>query len=242
MVNENTIVLITGVSSGIGRTTACLLADYGFTVFGTSRNPNSIRPIDNVIIIKMDLTSESSIKSGVDNIIESKGKIDVIINNAGYMLAGAIEETFIDEAIEQFNINLFGVMRLVYVLLPYFRKARSGKIINIGSALGRSARPFLGIYSASKHALEGYTKSLYHEAKPFNIHATLVEPLYVDTPLFENRKTVADHEPEYDPHFTDTVEMLQRNINNAPPALKVANQILKIIHSAEPNFRYPIDY
>src|SRR6058998_1295203 len=175
-------VLVTGTSSGIGQAIARLLAERGFNVFGTARKPAAGRS-SNVTMVALDVRSDDSVRSCVQQVLSQTGRIDVLVNNAGYTLMGAAEETSLDEAKAQLETNFFGVVRMVKAVLPRMRKAGSGKIINIGSLAGITAIPFGSFYTASKFALEGYTEALWHELRPFGIHATLIEPGFVSTPI-----------------------------------------------------------
>jgi NAD(P)-dependent dehydrogenase (short-subunit alcohol dehydrogenase family) len=157
------VVLITGASSGVGQSTARLLARRGFTVFGTSRNPSSADRVPGVEMLTLDVRDDDSVRACVETILHRSGRLDVVINNAGYELAGALEELSSEEARAQFETNFFGVVRMVNAVLPLMRHQKRGHIINVSSLTGLTASPFLGIYSASKFALEGYTEALRHE-------------------------------------------------------------------------------
>jgi NAD(P)-dependent dehydrogenase (short-subunit alcohol dehydrogenase family) len=151
------VVLITGASSGVGQATARLLSERGYKVFGTSRDPARAEPIPTVEILALDVHADDSVRACVEATFSRGGRIDVLINNAGYELAGALEELLPEEARAQFETNFFGVVGMVNAVLPFMRRQQRGHIINVGSLSGLSSIPFLGIYSASKFALEGYT-------------------------------------------------------------------------------------
>ncbi len=152
MSNPKTI-LITGASSGVGQATARLLAQQGHRVFGTSRHPSDRGEASpNITLIALDVRFDESVTAGINTVLGQAGHIDVLINNAGYELAGALEEATLDEAKAQFETNFFGVIRMVNAILPMMRQQRRGQIINISSLTGFVAVPFLGIYSASKLA------------------------------------------------------------------------------------------
>jgi NAD(P)-dependent dehydrogenase (short-subunit alcohol dehydrogenase family) len=170
--SEKRTVLITGVSSGIGQATAGLLARGGYTVFGASRNPAIAEPIPGVEMLPLDVCSDESVRACIDTLFARVAHLDVLVNNAGYALRGALEEVTLQEAKAQFETNLFGIVRMTKGVLPTMRKQGHGQIINISSAVGLAALPFVGFYSASKFALEGYTEALRHEVKPFNIQLT----------------------------------------------------------------------
>ena len=176
------VVLITGASSGVGQSTARLLSQKGYKVFGTSRNPASAEAIPAVEMLALDVRSDDSVAACVKAVTNEAGRIDVLVNNAAYELAGALEETSMDEAKTQFETNFFGVIRMVKAVLPSMRQQKQGQIINVSSLSGVSSIPFMGIYSASKFALEGYTEALRLEVNPFNIHVSLTEAGFLKTP------------------------------------------------------------
>src|SRR5215813_2912337 len=182
------VVLITGASSGVGQATARLLSENGYRVFGTSRNPAGARAIPTVEMLALDVRSDASVSACVTAVVKQAGRVDVLVNNAAYELAGALEEISLEEAKAQFETNFFGVVRMVKAVLPSMRQQRQGQIINVSSFSGLSAIPFLGIYSASKFALEGYTEALRMELKPFDIHVSLTEAAFLKTPMMDKRQ------------------------------------------------------
>src|SRR5574341_1645225 len=167
--SERKVVLVTGASSGIGQAIARLLAQKGFIVFGTSRNPLDGEKMSGLEVLPLEVRSDDSVQACVNAVLTKAGRLDILINNAGYEVASALEETSIAEAKSQFETNLFGVMRMVKAVLPLMRQQHGGQIINIGSIVGLVPVPFLGAYSARKFAVEGYTEILRHEVRPFNI-------------------------------------------------------------------------
>jgi NAD(P)-dependent dehydrogenase (short-subunit alcohol dehydrogenase family) len=177
----NKVALITGISSGIGREAAQLLAERGGRVFGTVRDLSRARGIAHVELIPMDVTDDQSVTDGVKSVLETAGQLDFLVNNAGYALGGALEEASIQEAQQQFDTNFFGALRVIQAALPAMRKQGDGRIVNISSMLGILPAPYRGIYAASKHALEGYTETLDHEVRTLGIRALLVEPGFTKT-------------------------------------------------------------
>src|SRR4051812_23896216 len=182
------VTLVTGASSGIGREIAQLLAERGARVFGTARDPRSARPIPGVEFIKLDVTDGASVSAAIQGIERTAGPIRHLVNNAGYAAVGALEETSIEEAKEQFETNFFGVLRVTNAVLPQMRANQSGRIINISSVVGFVPGPYWGIYAASKHALEGYTETLDHEIRRFGVRALLIEPAYTKSQISGNAK------------------------------------------------------
>ena len=177
------VVLITGASSGIGKETAKLLADGGFIVYGTARRLSKMQDLKKggVKILKMDVTDDYSMVKGVNEILKKEKRIDVLINNAGYGSFGALEDVPISEAKNQFEVNIFGMARLIQLVLPHMRKQNSGKIINISSMGGKFGEPHGSWYHSTKFAVEGLSDSLRMELKPFNIDVVIVEPGAVKT-------------------------------------------------------------
>jgi NAD(P)-dependent dehydrogenase (short-subunit alcohol dehydrogenase family) len=237
MSNQN-VILITGASSGVGQGTARLLAKNGYKVYGTSRNRIKAEPIPNVEMLALDVRADDSVIACVDSVLSSAGRLDVLINNAGYELAGASEEISLDEAKAQFELNFFGVIRMVKAVLPSMRKQNHGRIINVSSLSGITSIPFLGIYSASKFALKGFTEALRYELKPFNIHVSLIEPAFLKTPMMQNRQLVANQIKEYDPWRERALNAIRDLENKAPGAELVAETILDVLESDRPPLRY----
>src|SRR5258708_3965990 len=161
--SQEKVVLVTGVSSGIGRAIAGLIPRHGFRVFGTARgNAGPKRSLEEVEFIHVDVRDEESVRSCVRTVLDRAGRIDALVNNAGYTLIGSLEETRVEEAKQLFDTNFFGVLRMTQAVLPFFRKQRSGRIINIGSVVGFVPAPYHAIYSPTNHSLERYPHSLPH--------------------------------------------------------------------------------
>jgi NAD(P)-dependent dehydrogenase (short-subunit alcohol dehydrogenase family) len=235
------VVLITGASSGIGRSIAQLLAQKGFTVFGTSRNPDAADPVPAVEALPLDVRSDESVKGCVDTVLAQAGRLDVLINNAGYVLSGAIEEVTVEEAKAQFETNLFGTMRTVKAALPTLRRQGGGTIINISSIAGLVPGPlFCGIYSASKYALEAYTEHLWREVKRLGIRVALVEPGSIKTKLTSNQREAMERLGDYEPWRRRALEALRRLEEKAPGPALVADAVLSIIESRFPKLRYRV--
>src|SRR2546426_6277417 len=190
-------VLVTGASSGIGQATARLLAQRGFNVFGTARKPGSAQS-QGVTMVALDVRSDESVRACVEQVVAKAGRLDVLVNNAGYSITGAAEETSVEEAKAQLETNFFGAVRMVNAVLPGMRAAGAGKIINVSSLAGNTAIPYSAFYSASKFALEGYSESLWDEVRPFGISVSLVEPGFVNTPIGEASPVAARARPEYE--------------------------------------------
>jgi NAD(P)-dependent dehydrogenase (short-subunit alcohol dehydrogenase family) len=238
--SEKKVVLITGVSSGIGQAIAQLLAKRGFTVFGTSRHPSGAAAMPGVEVLPLDVCLDESVRACVDAVVKRAGRLDIVVNNAGYMLRGAIEEATLDEAKAQFETNFFGVVRMVKTVLPIMRKQGSGQIINISSGLGLAAFPFAGFYSASKFALEGYTEALRHEVKPFHIKVSLVEPGFIKTQLHQNTQRAADRIIDYDLLRQRASKARDQYVEKALDPTLVGECVLGIIEHKSPGLRHTV--
>ena len=237
---ENKVVLITGVSSGIGQETAQLLAERGARVFGTVRDLGRTDPTANVELVLMDVTDDRSVNDAVRSVLEKAGKIDILVNNAGYSIAGALEETSIEEAHRLFETNFFGVRRVTQAVLPSMRRHGYGRIVNISSMLGVLPGPYRGMYVASKHALEGYTKTLDHEVRAFGIRATLVEPVYTKTKITTNEKTVQATIPAYAEQKKRVTEIIEKEIANGDDPHAVAEVVYNAVTAKSPRLHYPV--
>jgi NAD(P)-dependent dehydrogenase (short-subunit alcohol dehydrogenase family) len=181
------VILVTGASTGIGRATAKLLASKGYQVYGAVRSPERVEPLPGVELVRVDVRDDASVAAGVDVVLRKAGRIDVLLNNAGYNLVGAVEETSIEQAQALFDTNVFGVLRMIRAVLPSMRRERSGLIINVSSVLGFLPAPFMGLYASSKHAIEGLSESLDHEVRGLGIRVTLVEPSFTNVPPIRSR-------------------------------------------------------
>jgi NAD(P)-dependent dehydrogenase (short-subunit alcohol dehydrogenase family) len=234
------IVLITGASSGVGQSAAGLLSERGYRVFGTSRHPTASDPMPAVEMLPLDVRDDDSARACIQAIADRAGRLDVLINNAGYELAGALEELSQDEARAQFETNFFGVVRMVDAVLPLMRRQQRGHIVNVGSLSGLSAVPFLGIYSASKFALEGYTEALRHEVKPFNIQVSLTEAGFLKTPMMHHRQLAANRLSDYDAWRQRALNAIRGYEEKAPGPEAVAETLLAILSSNSPRLRYLI--
>src|SRR5438270_6406263 len=177
------IALVTGASSGIGQATAERLARAGYKVYGTSRrtSPTGKRAFQ---MLALDVTSDGSVEAAVNEVMRLEGRIDLLVNNAGFGVSpAAAEESSIEQARSIFETNFFGLVRMTRAVLPYMRKQGGGRIINIGSVLGFLPMPYGALYAATKHAIEGYSESLDHELRTRGIRVSVIEPAYTKTPF-----------------------------------------------------------
>jgi NAD(P)-dependent dehydrogenase (short-subunit alcohol dehydrogenase family) len=239
MTNRSPVVLVTGVSSGIGRAIASAFAAKGFEVFGTSRNPHTTEPAFGVELVQLDVTDDTSVSSAVETVIQRAGRIDILVNNAGAGVFGAAEETSIAQAQQLFETNFFGLVRVTRSVLPYLRAQRSGRIINIGSVLGFLPSPYGSLYAASKHAVEGFTESLDHETREFGVRAVVVEPGYTNT-SFEANATEADSPLDsYATVRQHVIEAITEELRKGDDPDVVAQVVLKAATDRTPKLRYP---
>jgi len=237
---KNKTALVTGVSSGIGWEIAQLLASHGARVFGTVRDPKSAKPIHGVEIVRMDVTDDATVREAVQGIVRKAGPIQILVNNAGYALTGALEETSIEEARQQFETNFFGVLRVTNAVLPEMRQAGRGRIVNISSVVGFIPAPYMGIYAASKHAVEGYTWTLDHEVREFGVRAVLVEPAYTKSKISQNEKTAQTALKEYAGQRQRMREAVQKGIEHGDEPLLVAETVCLAVTAKTPRLRYPV--
>lgn len=219
-------ILVTGVSSGIGRATALRFSEQGHSVYGTVRDKAKARDVPGVKLVELDIRDEASIARGINGIIAHDQKLDVLVNSAGVTLLGATEETSIAEAKTLFDTNLFGLLRMTKAVLPHMRRQRSGRIVNISSVLGFLPAPYMGLYSASKHAVEGLSETLDHEVRQFGIRVVLVEPSFTKTNLDLNAPQTADAIPDYQKERDIVSQAIQKNVQKAPEPDAVAATIV----------------
>lgn len=228
------------MSSGIGRETAQLLVERGAHVFGTVRDFRNNGDLPDVDLVHMDVTDDAIVRDGVESVLKKTGKIDILINNAGYGLTGALEETSVEEAQQQFDTNFFGVLRVTRAVLPGMRRQRGGRIVNISSALGFLPAPFNGIYGASKYALEGYTETLDHEVRIFGIRAVLVEPVFTQTDIDKKKKFAQRVIEDYADQKERVQDAIQQRADRFDKARRVAEVIWRAATDDPPRLRYPV--
>lgn len=231
---EKRVVLVTGASSGIGRACAELLAARGHCVYGAARRKVES---DRVTSVTMDVRDEESVRGAVQQVLSREGRIDAVVNNAGIAMAGAIEDTAVEEARELFETNFFGAMRVCRAVLPAMRERGAGHIVNIGSIAGLVAVPYAGLYSASKFALEGLSEALRMEAAPFGVRVVLIEPGDHRTPLTESRRRIAASEA-YRRRSEIAVARMEADERNGPEPEAVARLVLRVINKSRPRLRY----
>jgi len=241
--------LVTGASSGIGEETARTLHKLGYTVYAAARRTDRLKQLTNVGIhaLTMDVTDDESMTSGIEKIIAETGRIDVLVNNAGYGSYGAIEDVTLDEARRQFEVNVFGLGRLTQLVLPHMRAQRSGTIINISSMGGRLTTPLGGWYHATKYAVEALSDALRMETAPFGIDVVVIEPGGIRT---EWSGIAADHLEEtaegsaYASQIKAVANSMRSESTNkrqSPPSA-IADTVEKIVTARKPRTRYVVGF
>jgi NAD(P)-dependent dehydrogenase (short-subunit alcohol dehydrogenase family) len=238
MTKAKPVALVTGASSGIGKAAALALVEAGFEVVGTSRNASRISQPNGVTFFDLDVTSADSVSTLVRRVIERFGRLDVLVNNAGTGAVGAVEESSVAQAQRLFDINFFGLIRMTKAVLPHMRAQGSGRIINISSVLGFLPQPYMAVYAASKHAVEGYSESLDHEVREHNVRVLLVEPAYTNTG-FEANSMRADTPLQIyaeQRHIFDDVAAAA--IKNSDDPAIVAKVIVAAATDPKPKLRY----
>lgn len=237
---EKKVALVTGVSSGIGLATAKILLNAGFRTFGTVRDTSKAgQLVSGLELVPLDVREEGSVRSCVKTILDRAGRIDALVNSAGFNLIGALEETSLEEAKGMFETNFFGVLRLSQEVLPIMRKQGNGRIVNISSVLGFAPAPYMGVYSASKYAIEGYSESLDHEVRQFGIHVSLVEPSFTRTNFGHNGQVVSQTLNAYSPERSKVMDAIQEGVAKGDDPQTVAAAALRALTDRVPRLRYP---
>jgi len=238
------IALITGASSGIGKATAELLANNNYYVFAMARRIERLEQFrsENIEPIRLDVTDAEGIKSAVNHAMTTKGRIDLLVNNAGYGQLGAVECVSMEAAHEQFEVNVFGYARFIQAVLPHMREQKSGCIINISSILGKITIPDFGWYAASKHAVEALSETIRSEVMKYGINVVIIAPGLIRTEFtakeFELLKTV-DHPSAYQ-KLLDALPRLLAHEPKAPGPEIIAHAILKAANTPSPPLRYAL--
>lgn len=246
------VALITGCSSGIGYETSILLAKNGFRTYATMRNTDKGDKLKEIAekenldlkIIKLDVTDDYSIQNAIKEIVQETNRIDVLVNNAGNNIAGAVEDLSIEEFKEQFETNFFGLIRVTKVVLPIMRKQNNGIIVNLSSITGKMAIPLNSAYVSSKFAVEGFSESIRYELEDFGIKVILIEPGVIKSNFYENIKmsknSLIDPKSAYQPITQKIFEAFFPMLEYAFPTKIVADVILEAVNSDNPNIRYTV--
>src|SRR5881409_2035914 len=235
---KNPVALVTGASSGIGKATAEQLATAGYKVYGTSRRgaTSGQRAFD---MLSLDVTSDESVAAAVNALLRSEGRLDLLVNNAGFSIAPAgAEESSIEQARSIFETNFFGILRMTRAVLPHMRRQGNGRIVNISSVFGFLPAPYMALYAATKHAIEGYSESLDHELRTRGIRVSVIEPAYTKTPFDANFLEPDAKLDEYREVRAAVNERVKEVMATAEQPGVVADVVLKAASAARPQLRY----
>jgi len=228
------IALVTGASSGIGEATAQRLATAGYKVYGTSR-----RPAKTSQLLPLDVTSDESVAAAVKEVVRREGRIDLVVNNAGFSVAPAgAEESSIEQAQSIFDTNFFGIVRMTRAVVPHMRSQGGGRIVNIGSVLGFLPAPYMALYAATKHAVEGYSESLDHELRTRGIRVIVVEPAYTKTKFDVNFLDPDSKLEEYREVRAALGKHMKTVLAAAEEPAVVAEVVLEAASAPSPKLRY----
>ena len=231
------VALVTGASSGIGRTTAKALQHAGFRVFGTSRRAAG-ESVDGITMLACDVTDDGSVATLVEEVLARAGRIDLLVNNAGIGLLGGAEESSIAQAQALYDVNVFGVLRVTSAVLPVMRRQGKGRIVNLSSVLGLIPAPYSALYASTKHAIEGYSESLDHELRTFGIRVVLVEPAYTRTSFEENLVRPDRLLDVYDAARADMNKVQRKSFETGDAPEVVARTVLEAATASAPRRRY----
>jgi short-subunit dehydrogenase len=243
------VAVVTGSSSGIGYATSLLLARNGFYTYASVRNISKASNLESIAnaeklplkLIQLDVTGDSSVKEALEKIVSEKGRIDVLVNNAGYGLFGAFEDISLDEIKAQYDTNVFGLIRTTQAVLPTMRKQKSGIIVNVSSINGQVAFPVISAYASTKFATEGLSESIAYELEPFGIKVVLIEPGPVGSNFMKGSvlpKTALDARSPYSELVQKVNAKITSQHENATSPEEVAKIIVQAILTEKPEFRY----
>ena len=252
MTGKKKVALVTGSSSGMGFTTAVMLARAGIHTYASMRNLKKSKTITDLAnkenlplqVIQLDVNDDKSVKDAIAKIVTEKERIDVLVNNAGYGLFGFIEDVSIEEMKAQFETNFFGVMRVTQLVLPIMRKQKSGTIVNVSSVGGRISLPVLSAYNSTKFALEGLSESMSYELEPFGIKVVIIEPGVIRTNIMDSSIFAKKAQDPKSPYFS-LIQKVESNFksmmeNKSSPPEEVAKVILGALTSKNPQLRYTV--
>ncbi len=235
---KNKIALVTGASSGIGKATAERLAKAGYKVYGTSRRGVQAGR-QSFEMLALDVTSNKSVEAAVEELIRREGRIDLLVNNAGFGVAPAeAEESTIEQAKSIFDTNFYGMLRMTNATVPHMRKQGSGRILNISSVLGFLPAPYMALYAATKHAIEGYSESLDHELRTRGIRVSTIQPAYTKTGFDSN---LLEPDAKLDEYRKIRVALnirVKEVVEGGDEPSVVADIVLKAANAAHPKLKY----
>jgi NAD(P)-dependent dehydrogenase (short-subunit alcohol dehydrogenase family) len=229
------VVLVTGASRGIGKAIAQKFAQAGYQVFGTTRQASPVGT--EARVLRLDVQEEESVEKCVNAVLAQTGRIDFLINNAGFSIYGAIEEVSLAQTKAVFETNFFGVVRMTQAVLPTMRRQASGRVINIGSLAGFLPMPYQAAYAASKHALAGWTETLDLEVRRFGIRAILIQPGFIRTDIDRNSTTGALLKDIYSDERSRVIEKLRISVESGDDPGTVADAVLQAATKREPTIK-----
>ncbi|MDQ3749729.1 MAG: SDR family oxidoreductase [Acidobacteriota bacterium] len=242
----NKVILITGASSGIGKETAKLFQTKNWKVAATMRVPEKAEDLQKIVDVecfRLDVTDVDSIKSAIAETLEKFGRIDAIVNNAGYGLVGAFEAATAEQIERQFQTNVFGLMNVCREILPVFREQKKGIIVNVASVGGRITFPFYSLYHATKWAVEGFSESLQYEIEQFNIRVKIIEPGPIKTDFYDRSQDLTRKEglTAYDYFINKAMPNMQKAGADAPDGSVVAQTIYEAVTDGTKKMRYGVN-
>jgi len=244
--SNSKVVIITGSSAGIGRETALILARNNYRTYATMRNLQKSSELSSIVqkekldihFVQLDVTDDNSVKNAIQKVYDEAGRIDVLINNAGYALSGAFEDLSIEEIKEQYETNVYGLIRTTHAVLPIMRRQRSGTVVNISSGAGRFGYPTGSAYVSTKFAVEGLSESMSYELEPFGIRTVIIEPGVIDTD-FHHASKIAKKSRDPNSPYASLIKKMESNVKkliaNGSTPQYVAEVILKAITNQDQN-------
>ena len=233
------VVFITGISSGFGQETAKLLAQQGYTIYGTVRR--EVEQLPQVHYLKLDVRDREAVQKAVGEIVEKEGRIDVLVNNAGMGIGGPLEFSSLEDAERQMDVNWMGMVRFLHYVLPVMRQQGGGKILCFSSIGGLMGLPFQGLYSASKFAIEGYCEALRLETKAFGIQVVVIEPGDFATSFTAQRKSVANPEAyEVYKTYAKSLASIEKDETTGLKPEYLAGKVARIVRKKHPRYHYII--
>jgi NAD(P)-dependent dehydrogenase (short-subunit alcohol dehydrogenase family) len=245
--NRDKIAIVTGSSTGIGYEIALYLSRNGFRTYASMRNLRKANEINKIVksenlplnVIQLDVTDNVSITEAIDAVISQSGRIDVLVNNAGYGLIGSIEDISVEELKAQYETNVFGVFRVTKTVLPHMRKQHGGSIINISSIAGRIALPLYSAYVSTKFAIEGLSESMAYELQPFGIKVAIIEPGAIETNFRREQAAKASSEDSpYSSMMQSPSKVIQEMLKHRLYPEEVAKTVIQAIENPKPKLRY----
>lgn len=232
------VALVTGASTGIGEAVAVALLAAGYEVVGTSRRTAGLRPAAGVTLLDLDVADDSSVASVVQQVLAQHGRIDLLVNNAGIGAAGAAEELSVAQAQHVMNVNFLGTVRMTRAVLPHMRAAGAGRVVNVSSVLGLVPAPFSAVYSASKHAVEGWSESVDHEVREHGVRVLLVEPAYTRTAFESNMVSPEEPLPVYADRLATATRLGAAALESGDDPAVVAAVVVRAAEASRPRLRY----